>query len=343
MAKQKPSDRISDALALQKETRSVDFKQSFDPKNTRDWCRLLKDVLAMANSAGGIIVFGVDNNGAPTGTDVSEISALDPATFTDKLASYTGIHYEEFRISDHAKDGKKVVCLEIFEAETPLVATKAGTYPSIDGKKQERAFSAGVVYVRHGAKSEPANTLDLRKIIEKRISESRKDVLSGLRKIARAPSGSKIDILVPNIAYTTNNTKVVKPAKSFDPGSPHPVRVTNDSAASPIRITASADAPAYRLVKPDETHPLRMNELLKFVNKEIALINQKITAANIHDVNRVYRCFSNVEYCYESQHGPRQYSVAFAQWLIEQIRKSSMFCYMTRGQARRMSYTKKRK
>lgn len=343
MAKQKPLDKISDALALQKETRSVDFKQDFDPQETRDWCRLLKDVLAIANSDGGIILFGLDNNGAPAGTDVSAISNLDPATFTDKLASYTGIHYEEFRLSNHIKGGQKVVCLEIFEAETPLIPTKAGTYPSTDRKTQDRAFSAGVIYVRHGAKSEPANTWDLRKIIEKRVSESRKDVLRGVHKIARAPSGSTVDVLIPNLTRTTSGNKVVRSIKTPDLNLTHAVRVTNKDSASPIRITASTDAPAFRLVKPDETHPFRMKELVRWVNKELASNNQKITPANVHDVNRVYRCFSNVEYCYESQHGPRQYSEAFARWLVEQIRKCSMFCYMTRGQARRMSYAKKRR
>ncbi len=44
------------------ETAGLDFKAAFDPKAAQDWCELIKDVVAMANSGGGIVVFGINDD-----------------------------------------------------------------------------------------------------------------------------------------------------------------------------------------------------------------------------------------------------------------------------------------
>ena len=36
---------------------------SFDPAATQDWCEVVKDIVAMANSGGGYVVFGVNDDG----------------------------------------------------------------------------------------------------------------------------------------------------------------------------------------------------------------------------------------------------------------------------------------
>ena len=48
-----------DLDAIDGESGSVDFKASFDPKSTQDWCELIKDIIAMTNSGGGTIIIGV--------------------------------------------------------------------------------------------------------------------------------------------------------------------------------------------------------------------------------------------------------------------------------------------
>jgi hypothetical protein len=334
MPRPKQIDPIAEALSLQKENRAVEFKEGFDPSATRDWCELLKDVMAIANSGGGVIVIGLDSNGKPSGRGISSVAALDPAKITDKLESYTRVQFDEFRLVKQVKNQQPVVCLEIMEAETPLIPTGAGTYQAPDGKKQERAFSAGVLLVRHGAKSEPANTWDLRKLIERRISGARKDVLQGVRRIARAPTGAKVDVLV-----SKRNVSAKKRVPSTGRWTPHEaqaVRASTAMDAAPVRLTTDPKAPAYHLVKPDQTHPLRMNDLVKKVNKDLTPLGQKISPHDIHSLNRVYGSFKNIEHCYESQHGPRQYSEDFASWIVDQCKKNPMFRFITRNQSRRL-------
>jgi len=51
------------AVSAKRESKAVDFKRSFDPASVAEWCELIKDIVAMANSGGGTILIGVNNDG----------------------------------------------------------------------------------------------------------------------------------------------------------------------------------------------------------------------------------------------------------------------------------------
>ena len=53
------------------------------------WLEILKDVVSMANSGGGLIFIGLNDDGLPSGFDVTGACEIDPATFTNKIYSYT--------------------------------------------------------------------------------------------------------------------------------------------------------------------------------------------------------------------------------------------------------------
>jgi predicted HTH transcriptional regulator len=73
------TDLITKALTAKRESKHVEFKQSFDPISPGEWCELIKDIAAIANSGGGIVVFGLDNLGVPTGGSLDAVAKLDPA------------------------------------------------------------------------------------------------------------------------------------------------------------------------------------------------------------------------------------------------------------------------
>jgi hypothetical protein len=75
------------AIQSKSESRTVDFKSKFDPGCAGDWCELVKDVVAIANSGGGSILIGVDDDGKCCGPAAStKLLCLDPAVITDKVA-----------------------------------------------------------------------------------------------------------------------------------------------------------------------------------------------------------------------------------------------------------------
>lgn len=45
---------IEEALTAARETRTVEFKEEFDPSDRRSLCETLKDVLAMANTGAAL-------------------------------------------------------------------------------------------------------------------------------------------------------------------------------------------------------------------------------------------------------------------------------------------------
>ena len=77
------------------ESGSVEYKASFDPSSGADWLEIIKDIVALANSGGGVIVFGIADNGKVSGFDPSALTGIDPAVLTDKISKYTGQQFAE--------------------------------------------------------------------------------------------------------------------------------------------------------------------------------------------------------------------------------------------------------
>jgi hypothetical protein len=139
------------------------LRDRFDPESTAEWIELLKDIAAMANSGGGVIVVGVMNDGAASKADVEPVLKIDPGVFTDKLFAYTGDHFSAFEVRRLRRNSRSVAAITVGGVDSPLVFTKPGTY-ALNQKDQKTAFSKGTVYFRHGAKSEPGTGTDLARV-----------------------------------------------------------------------------------------------------------------------------------------------------------------------------------
>ena len=122
------SKRFQKALTRKRESKNVEFKGSFQG-STGEWCEIVKDIVAISNTGGGIIVFGLKNNGTPSGEDTQVVAQIDPATITDKVSRYTGIQYSDFQIFEDVKDGQRVFALALEGSPIPMVFEKPGTYP----------------------------------------------------------------------------------------------------------------------------------------------------------------------------------------------------------------------
>jgi hypothetical protein len=302
------------AQSAKRESKSVDFKRSFDQDSAGDWCELLKDLVAMANSGGGVVLIGVDNDGScPGDSAVNKVLAVDPAVITDKVAKYTGVQFDDFTISQAERDGQSIAAITVGAALKPLVFERPGTYAVADGK-QKSAFGVGTLYVRHGAKSEPATSEDLARIIERQIQQVRKDWMAGVRKVVNAPIGSAVSVLPPE------------------------VRQSDSPDASPIRITQDPAAPEYRLVDPDITHPWRQKELLAEVNKSL-MEEHRINQFDVLAVKHLYDVDADPRYFHKSRFGAPQYSPGFASWLLEQYARDPRFFEKAREEYKRRRAT----
>ena len=289
------NELIDAALNADHETTLIEFKEGFDVNSAQEWCEIIKDIVAIANTGEGVIVFGPNDNGTPSGKDVTAFLALDSADVIDKIHKYTNRQFAEFVIQRCAKLGNTLAALIIQKVPIPLVFEKPGTYDA-GGGKQRAAFSVGTVYFRHGAKSEPGNTDDLRWSFERLLSEVRESWLQNVRQVIEAPLGSTV--------------------VTISPGS--------DPAALPVRITNDPNAPIIGGISPDRTHPFRQKELIEAINQKLPP-DRHINQYDVQCIRKLYDIESNVAFHYLPKFGGHQYSPTFADWVIEKFKADISF------------------
>ncbi len=136
------------------EATAYDKKLMLERKEPLSW---LKSVSAFANTSGGLLLYGVDNDGNLVGLENAERDAEDISEMIKSLMD----PIPEFDLSLHAEDGRKFV----------LVSVKAGTttpyYVFLKGHRD--------AYIRIGNESVKANSTDLKRLVlkgEKRTWDS---------------------------------------------------------------------------------------------------------------------------------------------------------------------------
>jgi hypothetical protein len=82
------------AETANQESKQLDFKGQFED-TTECWCALMKDIIAMANSGGGILVFGANSDGTPSGVDCNALLKCDLAAISSKAFKWTGYEFAE--------------------------------------------------------------------------------------------------------------------------------------------------------------------------------------------------------------------------------------------------------
>jgi hypothetical protein len=292
------SEMVDKGLKAQRESKYVDFKRSFDPDVLGEWCEILKDIIAMANTGGGVILVGLENNGDPSGENVQAVLDLDHAVVIDKIRKYTGCDFSEIEIHETKKQGNTIAIIEVASVKVPLVFQNAGSYEA--GGKPKMAFARGTVYFRHGAKSEPGTTEDIRMAIDRQLESIRSEWMDGVRKVVTAPQGSAVSVFIGD------------------------VKESRSPNATPIRLVDDPDAPGYRLIDHDTTYPHRQVELIDVINGMLPK-NVTINTYDILAVRRTHKIDDDARFCHTPKFGSPQYSDAFAQWIVEQHKQNNNF------------------
>lgn len=306
ITKEKLLERGSHA---QRESKYVDFKESCDVESVEMWCEIIKDIVAMANSGGGLIVFGVKNDGTPSGFDGAGLLLYDTAKVTDKIAKYTNRQFAEHEFGEVRRHGKSFTSLIIGASTLPIVFTKAGTYRAENGK-EKTAFQQGTVYFRHGAKSEPGDSDDLKDVIDREVERLRTTWLDNIKKVTQAPADSVIQV------------------------NPRFAGIQTFGQGLPARIVADEGAPGVRPEAADTLWPHRAKDLIAAVNKRLDG-KAKINTYDVQCVRKVFEIEKkHPEFCYRpfARVSP-QYSDAFVDWLVMGCEKDNAFFVLTRQKA----------
>jgi hypothetical protein len=289
---------LDDLIQSQTESSAIEFKSTFEPNLAGAWCEIIKDIVAMSNSGGGIILFGVSDDGSPSYSNFDEINEIDPSAFVEKINKYTGQIYAGCTQHKVIRNKREITALLIQGVNIPMIFTSPGTYPTNDGK-QKSAFSAGTVYFRHGAKSEPGTTDDLRLAIERELDRIRSSWLDGISKVVTSPIGT---------VFSTT---------------PSEVSLSGNTDATSVRLVNDESAPAFKAFRTDLLYPYRQKELMIKVNTLIG--KQTVAAHDIYAVRKHYSIDANPTFFYKPQYSSPQYSDAFANWLHEEHSRDTDF------------------
>ncbi|MBL8963895.1 MAG: putative DNA binding domain-containing protein [Phycisphaeraceae bacterium] len=296
------------AAAAMSECGAVDFKSAFDPAQRSDWCELIKDVVAMANSGGGCIVLGLADDGSRSTWNPTVFTQLDPAQIGDQLRRYVEGLEDKVVVQSLSRGGEVLPALVVSASPVPKVFTNPGNYDK-GGGKQTQAFPKGGLYFRHGAKSEPAEQADLSAAMERAIDCVRSKWLGNIRQVMEAPPGARVQVVTSE------------------------VRASVDPAATAIRVVDDPNALAYRVVSPDDTHPYRQKELVGEINKRSNGL--KINRFDVQCLRRMLDGDNaHPEFFHESKFGSKQYSPAFADYIVHGCAADPEFIVKARNAVR---------
>jgi hypothetical protein len=190
---------LARAAGARRSSKRVELKQDFDADGDGDWIELVRDVAAMANSGGGVIV-------------LDELAELDEERLHEELERYADPEFDDLHLEQITRNGRRGTAIVVEGAGNPLVFARSGRYGA-----DHVAFARGGLYFRHGARSEPAAGADVRDFINRQLDETRALWLANIRRVMHAPGHAEI--------------AVVETAERDEEGRPTLIRLTTDPHA----------------------------------------------------------------------------------------------------------------
>jgi len=278
---------LSRAAEARRSSKRVALRDGFDTRASGDWLDLVRDVAALANSGGGVVV-------------LDGVTDVDEERLHERLASYAEPEFESFTLEELTRAGRPATAIVVSPAtNTPLVFSRQGRYRGADGTEHV-AFVRGGLYFRHGAKSEPATGADVRDFIKRQLDATRSQWLANIRQVMHAPDGAEV--------------AVIETAERDEEGRP-----------TLIRLTTDPHAPLYGQVDPDQSHPYRQKEVIREVNAR--LDGQSVNAFDVLSVRRVHAIPEETrpEFVHVPKFGSPQYSDAFVDWLVVEHGRDPQF------------------
>ena len=95
--------RVARCLTAKRESKSIEFKEHFVPTDPGESLEILKDIVAIANSGGGALAVGINNQGAASGAGVKPTLDYDHAKYGDLIRKYTLQNFSDFEVVEAQK------------------------------------------------------------------------------------------------------------------------------------------------------------------------------------------------------------------------------------------------
>lgn len=176
-----PEPLVQSAELAPSESEELDRKSEWNGSDEA-WEELVRDIVAMANTGGGLIAFGCETSGKPSGKDVSNVRAVDHKVIIDKVRSATNEVIAGIKVVNFTSGGQTLPAWFVPWSKRVIVFTRDATqfsWPS-GAPKIPLRFYQGQVFWRHGSSTERANATDLEALIEERAKQMASEFFSNV-------------------------------------------------------------------------------------------------------------------------------------------------------------------
>ena len=192
-------DAFRSLIEYREEDLYVDYKESFDQADSKQWLELTKDVMAFANTHGGYIVLGVryqpfeviglSENTVHTLTDVNNV--------LQKINRYVMPPFTEIRSKCFNSESKKVAVVFIPESRGRThIITREATHKFPDGKTKT-ILSPGMIYIRQSGTNQIISSDAFEAIVDRRIEHYKATLFGRISKVIDAPLEHEISFIDP--------------------------------------------------------------------------------------------------------------------------------------------------
>lgn len=171
------------------------FKKSVDFGDDESRLKLIREIVALANSGGGRILIGVGSDGSEPGLSPDLAAKLDHAAIDEAVDGFIAPDRLPIRVSTRATNhGNRVAEIDVPPASAPpLVLGKPG---EVERNGEKRAvFVEHTVPVRRGSRIRSAGRNDYRRWTAEAVAESRSRILNQLAMVVEAPANSRVRII----------------------------------------------------------------------------------------------------------------------------------------------------
>lgn len=273
-------------------------ERPFDSASERDWCELIRDIVAIANSGGGQVVLRHSAQQPPADATPVSQTPVGASDIIQRLAKFTDSAFADIHLRAAEQTEPRTAVLMIGGAPFPIVFTKPGKYVAADDPAgQIEVFAAGSVYFWDGEKSEPASSRSLQVFLERAVRRVRRRWLSGIRRVVKQPVASII------------GTKQGRTGKQG--------RTTGQANLRPVRIVTDPNAPALQPQDVDRLYPLRQKDLVAELNRRLG--RRALNSYDIQAVRRQHRLDERPDFVFHLPGAGRRYSPAVMEWIIDQF------------------------